>query len=268
MLIFALPGYFRIFSGEGPLKIFLRILIGLGLVILALGAGFVAWGSTPAVPQPEALQSLQDSQVVSVVVDNWAVFRPRDRDVDTGFILYPGGRVDYRAYAPLAAAIAERGFMVVITPMPLSLAVFNPGEAQNVIQAYPEIQTWAVGGHSLGGAMAANFAARNPGRVSGLVLWASYPASSDSLADQDIAVVSVYGTLDGLSTGEKIEASRQLLPPGTIWVAIEGGNHAQFGWYGAQQGDQQASISREQQQAQIVDATANFLSSLNPGALP
>lgn len=250
------------------MKIIGRILLGLSLVVLVLGAGFVAWGSTPAAAQPEALQYLHDNGSISVEVDGWAVFRPRDRDVDTGFIFYPGGRVDYRAYAPLAAAIAERGFLVVITPMPLSLAVFNPGEAQNVMQAYPEIQTWAVGGHSLGGAMAANFAARSPGLVSGLVLWASYPAGSDSLAASDLEAISIYGSLDGLSTGDKIEASRLLLPPDTVWVAIEGGNHAQFGWYGAQQGDRQASISPEQQQAQIIEATVDFLGTLNSGSLP
>jgi pimeloyl-ACP methyl ester carboxylesterase len=128
--------------------------------------------------------------------------------------------------------------------------------------AYPEIDDWAVGGHSLGGAMAARFAYQNPAAVQGLVLWAAYPASTDDLSSQDVRVTSIYGTRDGLATGDKIAASRPLLPPDTTWVAIEGGNHAQFGWYGPQSGDNPATISREDQQAQIVAATLAQLLSL------
>jgi pimeloyl-ACP methyl ester carboxylesterase len=127
------------------------------------------------------------------------------------------------------------------------------------MDAYPEIERWVVGGHSLGGAMAANFADTQPERVAGLVLWASYPAESNDLSGRDLPVVSVYGTLDGLATVEKIEASRPLLPADTEWVAIAGGNHAQFGWYGEQAGDNPAEIGRREQQAQTVAATAALL---------
>jgi dienelactone hydrolase len=137
--------------------------------------------------------------------------------------------------------------------------VFDPGAAADVISAYPEIKNWAVGGHSLGGAMAANFAHKNPAQIDGLFFWAAYPASSDNLSGQDINVISIYGTLDGLATGDKINASRPLLPADTTWVAIEGGNHAQFGWYGEQPGDNPATISREEQQAQVIEAMFKFL---------
>jgi pimeloyl-ACP methyl ester carboxylesterase len=92
----------------------------------------------------------------------------------------------------------------------------------------------------MGGAMAANYAHRQPGKVQGLVLWATYPASGDYLSSYKLQVASIFGTRDGLATGTKIEASRPLLPAATHWVAIEGGNHGQFGWYGAQPGDQPA----------------------------
>lgn len=112
--------------------------------------------------------------------------------------------------------------------------------------------------------MAARFAYQNPSAVQGLVLWAAYPVTTDDLSRSGLSVVSISGTLDGLSTPGDIAASRPLLPADTIWVAIDGGNHAQFGWYGAQPGDNAASISRESQQAQIVAATAALLARLKP----
>src|SRR5205085_11344268 len=123
-----------------------------------------------------------------------------------------------------------------------------------VIAAHPEITRWAVGGHSLGGAFAANFAYHHPGAVAGLVLWAAYPPSSDDLAGSGLQVVSIYGTRDGLAGPEKIAPSRALLPADTVYAAIEGGNHAGFGRYGPQAGDNAATITPEAQQAQVVAA--------------
>jgi len=107
--------------------------------------------------------------------------------------------------------------------------------------------------------MAAQFAHKHLPPVKGLVLWASYPASSDDLSKQDITVVSIYGTRDGLVSSKNIADSRALLPPNTMWVPIEGGNHAQMGWYGSQSGDNDATISRESQQMQVVNATVGLL---------
>jgi pimeloyl-ACP methyl ester carboxylesterase len=212
---------------------------------------------------PEALAALQSDDAVRVEADPWLVFRPAGDEATTGLILYPGGRVDPRAYAPAARALAQEGYLVAIVPMPLNLAFFAPGRAAEVMVAFPGIDSWAIGGHSLGGAMAANYAHDNPEAVRGLVLWASYPAGSDDLSGGRIAASSIYGTRDGVATQEEIDASHALLPPDTDWVAIEGGNHAQFGWYGPQSGDNEATISREEQQSQIVSATLELLRQLD-----
>lgn len=235
--------------------------IALLILCLALIAtsGFVIWGSTPARPMAEALAALQSSDQVEVRTNSWLVFMQRNTQPTTGFIIYPGGRVDYRAYAPLAHQIAAEGYLVVIVRMPLNLAVLNPGAADKVIKAYPGIQHWVVGGHSLGGAMAANFARKHLNEVQGLVLWAAYPAGSDDLSTSSLKVVSISGSEDGLATKEKIDASRALLPGGTQWVVVEGGNHAQFGWYGEQAGDNPAKISRLDQQNQIQVATLSLM---------
>jgi hypothetical protein len=230
--------------------------------LLAL-SGFVIWAETGPGPMPEAQAALQSNAQVQVTTSPWLTFQPTDGQATTGLIFYPGGRVDPGAYAPAAQAIAEQGYLVVIVPMPLNLAVLSPERGQAVMDAHPEIQKWAVGGHSLGGAMAANFAHGHPEEVQGLVLWAAYPASSDDLSTSNLQVVSIYATQDGLATGDKIEASRALLPANTKWVKIEGGNHAQFGWYGPQSGDNPASISREQQQQEVIAATLDLLKSLS-----
>jgi predicted alpha/beta-hydrolase family hydrolase len=244
------------------LSIWTRILLAVSSLLILLLLGFVIWGSTPARPMPEALAAIQSNAQTTVTAGKWLTFQPAGAQLSTGFIIYPGGRVDYRAYAPAAQSIASQGYLVVIVPMPLSLAVFKPGAAAEVIAVHPEIKHWAVGGHSLGGAMAASFVYTHPAAVEGLVLWASYPAASNDLSGSAVRVLSISGTLDGLSTSAKIAASRALLPADTAWMPIDGGNHAQFGWYGLQAGDNPASITRQEQQAQIVRATVDFLSKL------
>lgn len=235
------------------------------ILILVLISTFVVYGSTPARPMPQALDALQSDSRITVTSDSWLEFKPANSDPTTALVFYPGGRVDYRAYAPLARAVAEQGYRVVIVPMPFSLAVFAPGKAADVMAAYPQVQHWAVGGHSLGGAMAANYVYQNPGAVEGLFFLAAYPASSNSLVDSGVQVVSIYASNDGLATPDKIAASLMLLPENTKWVEITGGNHAQFGWYGGQSGDGTAVITREDQQGQVVRALVEFLRALEAG---
>lgn len=232
------------------------------IIPIVLNGTFVIWALTPLGPMPEALTALESDGEVNVITKPWLIFQSKSNSNSIGYIIYPGGRVDYRSYAPAAREIAKEGYLVVIAPMTLNLAVLSLNEAQKVMDAYPEIQSWVIGGHSLGGSMAAKFANKEPEIVQGLILWASYPASSDDLSDSNISVISIYGTNDGLATVEEINNSRPLLPENTIWISIEGGNHAQFGWYGDQSGDYPASISREDQQTQIIDASLNFLEKL------
>jgi pimeloyl-ACP methyl ester carboxylesterase len=241
------------------LRIFLA---SISLILVLVTTGFVVWGETPAQPMTEALAALQSDAQVTITSGRWLAFTPVASEPTTGFIIYPGGRVDYRAYAPAAHQIAAQGYLVVIVQMPLNLAIFGVNAAQDVQAAYPQIRHWAIGGHSLGGAMAAAFASTHPGAVQGLALWAAYPASSNDLSRSGLRVVSIFGSQDGLATGEKIDASRPLLPANTTWVKISGGDHAQFGWYGDQAGDNPASISRSDQQAQIINATLSFLEGL------
>ena len=233
-------------------------------LVLVMGiAGFVAWAEMAAPPMAEAVAALETDSKIQVTTEPWLVFTPQNVQPTTGLIFYPGGRVDPRAYAPMARAIAEQGYLVVIVPMPLNLAVFSPAKAVQVIRAYPEIQNWVIGGHSLGGSMAANYASKNPQAVEGLALLASYPASSDNLSSSNLPVVSIFGTNDGLATAEKIDNSHFLLPKNVTWVGIQGGNHAQFGYYGPQSGDNPATITRDEQQKAVVGAILELMNKLD-----
>jgi hypothetical protein len=233
----------------------------IGIVLVAV-IGFLAWGLIIPKPMSETLVAMQSDSQVIVTSNHWLIFQPADQIPTTGLIIYPGGRVDPRAYAPIANTIAAQGYLVVIVPMPLNLAVLGSNSAASVIQAYPDIDNWIIGGHSLGGSMAALYADKHRDQIDGLALWASYPADSNDLSNSTIKVTSIYGTQDGLATMDKIDASRELLPSDTTWLPIEGGNHAQFGWYGDQSGDKPATISRQDQQNQIIQATLDLLQSV------
>jgi dienelactone hydrolase len=235
-----------------------RLILGvIAAVLLVIGVAGYVWLSDLADPMPEAEAAMVSSQAVSVTTEPWLTFTPLD-PATTGFIIYPGGRVSPEAYAPPVRALAEAGYLGVITPMPFGLAVLDQNAADGVIEAHPDIERWVIGGHSLGGAMAAQYAAGH-GEVDGLALWAAYPPDGTDLSASDALVTSISASEDGLATPAEIEASAAQLPADSTFVEIAGGNHAQFGWYGEQDGDGQATISREAQQEQVVSATLSLI---------
>ena len=237
------------------------------ILLVTIGSLLYSLGSNNA--SPAASAAMQGSPQVQVAAGQFISFTPAGSAVDaskasTGFILYPGAFVNATAYALFASAIAASGYPVFVTPMPLDLALLNPNAAQVVIDANPQITNWVIGGHSLGGAMAGQFAAANPDLIDGLVLLAAYP--NGDLSGWDGVVASIYGTNDGVASTEDVLAAASLLPPDTVFVPIEGGNHAQFGFYGAQQGDNPATISAAEQHAQAVQATLGVLDQVNAGS--
>ena len=239
-----------------------KVVAGVGVLLLLLVSGFVIWGLTPLGPSQEAENALTStSNVTFTDNDGYLTFTPTNNEPTTGLIYYPGGRVAEESYAPFAQMVAEKGFLVVIVPMPLHLAVFGVDRAQNVIDNHPSIDTWSIAGHSLGGSMAAQFVHDNPDTMEALYLLASYPADGASLADRELEVMSIYGTNDEVLT-QDIPDTSSLLPADANITAIEGGNHAYFGYYGEQNGDGDATISRAEQHQISVDLITQSLASL------
>lgn len=235
-------------------------LIGLLIFLVVATAGFLIW-TQAARYQPFAEASTLISPEVKSP-QGWYVFRsagPSDR----GFIFYPGGLVDAAAYAPVMKAIAAQGITAIIVPMPLDLAVFGVGRANDVIAAFPEINTWVIGGHSLGGSMAAQYVKDNPAKVQGVVFMAAYPADNVDLSQLPIQFVTLYGTYDGVARNV-FQDAQQRLPPDAQLITLDGGNHAQFGNYGPQAGDGTATMSREEQQAKTVEAIVALMQRISP----
>lgn len=218
-------------------------------------------------PRPEALATMASGGGIALTQGSFYYsFAPTGAAPARGLILYPGALVDHRAYAPLARAIAERGFRTVVVEMPADIAFLGIERATLARLAFRDTKNWALAGHSLGGVAACTYARTQPGRVSALVLLAAYPSSSDSLRFRRLPVLSLYGTHDGLTTPAEIEKSKRLLPPSTVFTAIVGGNHTQFGsyWDGqtasfVQSGDDPGTIDAATQQQAIVDALTAFL---------
>lgn len=227
--------------------------------ILALASN---WLFRSYKPTEEAISVFSSINTVEVTKDKYITFKPRNKTPDTALIFYPGGKVSPEAYGPLCSKIATQGYMVVIVPMPLDLAVLSPDRALEVLKDNPGIKNWAIGGHSLGGVMAAAFAKKHTNEIKALALYASYPQSKDNFTETKLKVLSIWGSEDGCADISKITASQNLVQKDSIFKEISGGNHAQFGNYGFQKGDNEAKISALDQQNIAVQYTVNLLSEI------
>ena len=180
------------------------------------------------------------------------VFEPIDPNA--GFIFYPGGKVEYTAYIPLMSALAEKGVLCILIPMPFNLAVLDMNAAKGMTDKYPKVDNWYIGGHSLGGSMAASFVADNSDDFDGLILLGSY-----STAEVTLPVLSVYGSEDKVMNREKYDKYKTNISSSLTETVIDGGCHAYFGMYGAQDGDGMPSVSNEKQIHLTVEEIIKFI---------
>lgn len=190
----------------------------------------------------ESIEQPADGVTVSRE-DGRIIFAPEEPRA--GLIFYPGGKVQYEAYAPLMEACAEEGLLCILLHMPGNLAVLDINAADGIQEEYPEIDTWYMGGHSLGGSMAASYVSSHAEDYEGLFLLASY--STEDLSGSGLKVLSIYGSEDGVLKMDSYEKYKTNLPSDFSEVILAGGCHAYFGCYGAQKGDGTPTISNEEQ---------------------
>jgi pimeloyl-ACP methyl ester carboxylesterase len=238
---------------------------GLLLLLIALGGLGGRWLAYERQPLPQALAALESDAAVTVTQNPWLTFTPQAGPVTTGFIFYPGGRISYLGYADLLRALAAKGYLVVSPRMPLNIAAFKPQAADAIIAAHPEIQHWVIGGHSVGGTMAAQYTSQHSDEIAGLVIWASYPADSADLSVLDMPITLIYGSLDPAADDEQVLPRRRLFPEDARFVRIAGGDHHQFGSYVVQPDDRHATISRAAQHQQLLAATLDVLQRASAG---
>ena len=238
-----------------------KIFIGVLLVVFLMAVGtFVYIGNYyHAGETAMALVETPDTDIHLVVDEEGRmIFEPEE--AAKGIIFYPGGKVEAESYAPLLTALAKEGVLTVLVPMPGNLAVLDVDAAEGIPAHYPQITDWYMAGHSLGGSMAASYLAEQTesGVFDGLILLASY-ATAD-LSESPYEALTIYGDQDGVLDMEKYEKNYENLPAAmTEELIIKGGNHAQFGDYGQQDGDGKATIDTKEQLRQTVEAIVNFI---------
>ena len=200
--------------------------------------------------------ALQSSPTVSVVDgETMLEFMPTPSGAQSALVFICGSGVSAHAYAPLLRPIAEAGNPVFVVKLPFRFAPLDAHKeaaverARSVIASHPEISRWIVSGHSLGGALACRVVKSDPKAWSAMVLIGTTHPKQDDLSSLSMPVTKVYGSNDGVAPPDRMFANKGLLPKATQWVEIKGGNHSQFGHYGHQLMDGDATISREAQQA-------------------
>ena len=227
------------------------------VVIIALVSS-LAWLLNAYEPQDIARENLVSNSEVKVVEGDITEFIPKDVVSNTGVIIYPGARIDVKAYAPLANRLAQNGYKVFAVDMPFNMAIFSSHKADKVIEENKDIENWVIVGHSLGGAMATNAISTN-NKIKGIVYLASYP-SGDKIKDSGAKVLSIWGSKDGVINFDNMIKAKEDLPKDTEYVEIEGGNHSAFGDYGLQKGDTKSIISEDKQLDITVESICNFIS--------
>lgn len=225
---------------------------GIVLLVLAILAGVFFWYVSDYYRAEDAALEIlaQDSGIT--VQDNLTMLSPA-APTDTAMIFYPGAKVEAEAYLPLLDQIRQTGITCILVHMPFHMAIFDTNAAEDVIDQFPAFQHWYIAGHSMGGAMASQFASEHPDQIDGLILMGAY-IYGDYPAEKTL---TIYGSLNQ-SVEDHIDYTENI-------VEIEGGNHAQFGNYGPQKGDLPAAISAEEQQKQTVAAIEAFLAQQTTG---
>ena len=239
----------------------LRTFLKWGVVIIFFGVLLwgINWATFTRPPLQEAVEALESDNQVRVTEDPWLTFSPISDSPNTGFIFYPGGRIDPKGYASLMHVIASKGYLVVVPEMPINMAVFNSNIADEIIAYFRDVDHWVIGGHSVGGTMAAQYTDKHPEAIDGLAIWASYPADSTDISDLGIPVVSIYGSRELRVNDTSVGERKHLLPEDTLYFRIEGGDHHQFGSYEIDSEDHLATTGRASQHKQIIQATLDIL---------
>ncbi|MBP3309050.1 MAG: hypothetical protein J6L90_06385 [Clostridia bacterium] len=242
----------------------LIITLSVILLIIALAVGGCAiYLSDCYMADNEAMEAFSPMKDIAFHTMEGGALVCGDTSAEVGFIFYPGGKVDFNAYKPLMAALAEEGVLCVLVPMPFNLAVFDINAADGIRECYPDVDRWYIGGHSLGGSMAAAYLEGNADDFCGLVLLASY--STADLSGTELSVLSVYGSADGVMNREKYSENLKNLPDDLSERVIDGANHAGFGVYGEQAGDGVSALAPSQQITLTADIIADFFGAVNLG---
>ncbi|MHB1277724.1 MAG: alpha/beta hydrolase, partial [Bacteroidia bacterium] len=235
------------------------IVLGVFIALTLLFSAYSWWYLQQMKADPVAQLAMISSDSVEVENTNLGISFIPLKYSEKFLIFYPGAFVDPVAYAPLCHELAGHGIECLIVKMPLRSAIFGYDAPSKMSVSGKLGKEFILAGHSHGAEMAAHYVNEKPGRIAKLILLGTQYPEKISLADNKIKVLKVYGTNDGLEPVSEVEKNKVNLPAGTRYVEIAGGNHGQFGYYGKQPFDDPATISREKQQKQTVQAMLAFI---------
>lgn len=242
---------------ERKMKKIWKVLLLVLLAILLIGGGGFYYWAQQTYDASDTLYELVNKEDIQSEED-WLLFEP-EGEADTGVILYPGAKVEPEAYSYYGKQLALQGYLVAIPNLRLNLAILDLNKAEQIMEEHPKLEHWYLAGHSLGGIGATSFAMDNQDLVNGVILLGSYPSDSADFSDVAMPMLSISAEYDGLSTQDKINDTKHLLSEQAVIHEIKGGNHAQFGVYGKQKGDEEALISVEKQQDEIMQVITEWL---------
>ena len=235
-----------------PLGVHILISIVAGMLIIC--SVFFIFISIHYSADEDALAILTDSGDIRIAEIDGGYWLDGEGE-DTALVFYPGAKVDAEAYLPLMKKLAENGIDCFLLKPPLRMAIFDMNAAEKIINNY-DYETWLLSGHSMGGIAAAGCAADNSDVVDGIVLLASYP---NKAIPDTVSLLSVYGSEDKELEREVFDRAKEYYPENSSEVVIEGGNHAQYGNYGKQNSDGDATITADEQQAKTITAIFDFV---------
>ena len=233
------------------------IVLAAVLVLSAVIVGMCLFNERPAVQTVAAYQSANDDTVITVAEDGGVTILPQSGEADTGLIFYVGAQIKPNAYIPLLARIAKQGYACFVPNITFNMAALEPKAADDLITAHPEIKSWVLAGHSMGGLTASGYADDHRDTVDGLILVAAY--TNRDMSDADLPVLAVFGDTDGVMNKSLYDKRLAWNPADFEEYVIPGANHAGYGDYGKQPRDNDAAISAEEQQRETAEIILDWL---------
>lgn len=186
------------------------------------------------------------------------IISPISWQVSYTLIFYPWAKVESQAYMYKLWSIALAHNITIIIDKPLAhLQIFRINNADSFMW-----DRFIIAGHSLWGAMACEYVRNHPDRISGMILMWAY-------CDSDISDLTWLQTLsfaaanDGLISPNEMKTYDHNLPPDHTMYILTWAVHAQYGNYGAQDGDGVSSISDDEVLQQLSDEIGRYISSLD-----
>ena len=228
------------------------------VVLMVLIAIMGTYMSSYNLAEDEAAEALKSTETVTVekISGIKYAFVPKG-EIKAGLIFYPGAKVEWIAYAPVMQEMANKGILCVLCHMPGNIAFFNTNAANGIQKKYSSVKDWYIGGHSLGGVVAANYVSGHLDEYKGIIFFASY--TTKDLSNSNLKCLSLLGDKDTVLDMDSYNKNKSNMPKNAIEYTIKGGCHSYFGVYCPQDGDGVPEIERDEQIKIIAEQTSNFI---------